>query len=492
MDINYHINELLNYGLQKGLMSEYDYQYNANALISLFNRKEFSQIDVQPRELELMLDDVALFAFHSQIITSNDIMTMDNFKALVMDIIMEKPQTIIERFHNLYKKSPTLATNYLYQLCKDCNYIQTKRIAQNVIWKESVEYGELEMTINLSKPEKDPKLIALQKNHKSMSYPKCQLCIENEGYHGHISYDSRSNMRIIPITLNNEPWYFQYSPYSYFNEHSIVLHKEHKPMIVDGTTFLKLLDFLDLFPEYFVGSNAGLPIVGGSILNHEHFQAGRHHFPIEKAKAIIMKQQDEVTVSRLIWPLSTIRLISESKDKIIKLATHILVKWQSYQNPQLLLFNSPMDIHHTLTPIARKDGTKYVFDLILRSNYINHQYPDGVFHPHADCHHIKKENIGLIEAMGMGILPPRLKNEFELIGKVLLSHEEEPIDGRLQKHQEWLNELKATYNNQEDVLPFIQKQAGIVFSKALKDSGVFKNDNQGEKAFIEFIEQSLN
>ena len=491
MDINYHINELLNYGLTKGLMSKQDYQYNANVLIALFNRKEFAYVEAKPRELELILDDVASFAFHSQIITSNDVVTMDNFKALVMDSIMEKPSSVINKFYEFYQQGPAFATNYLYSLSKDSNYIQTKRIAQNVLWNEKVEYGELEMTINLSKPEKDPKLIALQKNHKSSSYPKCQLCIENEGYRGNISYDSRSNMRIIPITLNNEPWFFQYSPYSYFNEHAIVLHQDHEPMIVDGTTFKKLLDFLDLFPDYFIGSNAGLPIVGGSILNHEHFQAGKHHFPIEKAKAVMIKKQDEVTIQKLVWPLSTIRLISESKDKIIKMATHFLEKWQNYQNQALCLFNSKTDIHHTLTPIARINNGQYVFDLILRSNFISQKYPDGVFHPHPDCHHIKKENIGLIEAMGMGILPPRLKTEFDLISKVLLGKEELLVDGRLQKHHNWLDELKGLYHDQEDVLSFIQKQAGIVFSKALKDAGVFKMDEQGQKAFLDFIKESL-
>jgi len=458
----------------------------------LFNRKEFIAIDTPPRDLSLILDDLAHFAFHNHLIPSNDVVTMDNFKAAIMDAIMEKPQTVINRFQELYQQKPSLATDYLYQLSKDSNYIQTKRISQNVHWQEKLEYGELAMTINLSKPEKDPKLIALQKTNKSSSYPKCQLCVENEGYRGHLSYDARSNMRIIPITLNKEPWYFQYSPYSYFNEHAIVLHEEHKPMIVDGSTFRKLLDFLDLFPTYFIGSNAGLPIVGGSILNHEHYQAGKHHFPIEKAQASFVRRVGDVTVERLIWPLSTIRLLSPNKEQIITMATHILEKWQSYQNPALSLLNPSFGFHHTLTPIARLEQKQYVFDLILRSNYVNQEYPDGVFHPHPDCHHIKKENIGLIEAMGMGILPPRLKFELDLVGKVLQGKDELRRDEGLQKHADWLNYLQTIYDGKEDVQTFIYKQTGIVFSKALKDAGVFKMDEQGQTAFGEFINDCLS
>jgi UDPglucose--hexose-1-phosphate uridylyltransferase len=492
MDINYHINELLSYGLQKAIMSLHDYQYNANVLIALFNRKEFIKMETVKRDLELVLDDMAHFAFHAQIINGCDIVTLDNFKALIMDVIMDKPKTVINQFWDLHKKQPSDATNYLYQLAKDSNYIQTKRISANVLWQETVDYGELEMTINLSKPEKDPKLIALQKTHKSTTYPKCQLCIENEGYRGNILYDARSNMRIIPVTLNNEPWFFQYSPYSYFNEHAIVLHQEHKPMIVDASTFKKLLDFLDLFPEYFIGSNAGLPIVGGSILNHEHFQAGKHSFPIEKAKAISMGTKNNVHLYRLIWPLSTIRLVSNDKQEIIKLANELLIHWQNYENRNLLLYNSPSDIHHTVTPIARKHKDNYIFDIILRSNYVNCEYPDGVFHPHPDCHHIKKENIGLIEAMGMGILPPRLKIEFDLLGKILEGHEEVLCDVRLHKHLDWLLQLKAKYDGKNPVQDFIKNQAGNVFSKALSDAGVFKMDDQGQEAFIKFINASLD
>lgn len=491
MDINYHINEILQYGLAKKIMSQLDYQYNANALIALFHRKEFHKVLVEPRELELVLADMAQFAYHSQLILSNDIVTMDNFKAQIMDMIINKPSSVIDAFFEYYKESPSKATDYLYQLSKNCNYIQTKRIAQNVLWEDDTSYGKLQMTINLSKPEKDPKLIALQKTQKSNSYPNCQLCVENEGYHGSITYDSRSNMRIIPITLNNEPWYFQYSPYSYFNEHSIVLHQEHKPMIVDSSTFVKLLDFLDIFPEYFIGSNAGLPIVGGSILNHEHFQSGRHHFPIENAKAILVANQRDVQIERLIWPLSTIRLTSKKKQNIIDFASHILAKWQQYHNDELMLFNSENDIHHTLTPIARKDKEFYVFDLILRSNYVNDEFPDGVFHPHPNCHHIKKENIGLIEAMGMGILPPRLKVEFELLVKALQGNEVILSDIRLHKHLPWLAQLKEQNNLSLNPPHLIQSEATKVFSQALEDAGVFKMNEEGQNAFILFLQDCL-
>jgi UDPglucose--hexose-1-phosphate uridylyltransferase len=490
MDINLNINELLQYGLKSQIMNQADYTYNANVLIAMLNRHKFEPVEIEERPLEVILDDVATFAYHAHLISSNDVVIMDNFKAAVMDVLIDKPQTVINKFQTLQAKDPVSATDYLYDLSKKSNYIQTLRIAQNVSWKQTVDYGELEMTINLSKPEKDPKLIAMQKDVKSKTYPKCQLCVENEGFRGTGVYDARSNMRIIPITLNKEPWFFQYSPYSYFNEHSIVLHQEHKPMIIDRTTFVKLLDFLDLFPTYFVGSNAGLPIVGGSILDHEHFQSGKHHFPIEKAKEKLVCKKEEVSVYQLVWPLSTIRLRSANKTQIIDLANKILLNWQNYENKELNLCNSNGEPHHTITPISRKEGQDYVFDVILRSNYINEEYPGGVFHPHADCHHVKKENIGLIEAMGMGILPPRLKTEFNLITKVLLGSEELLKDLRLTKHLSWIAELKAKFPAGADPMEFVQREAGLVFSKALKDAGVFKMDPIGQKAFLDFIKKS--
>ena len=491
MNINYLINELLNYGLNKELINPLDHGYIANVLIDMFQRKDFLKETTEPRAIEEILEDLAEAAITNDIINSDDVVTKDNFKAKIMDLIIDKPSRVVERFNQLLKENPNDATDYLYQLSKDSNYIQVKRIAQNIEWKKKTEYGELHLTINLSKPEKDPRLIALQKSQKSTSYPKCQLCVENQGYRGHIAYDSRSNLRIIPIKLNREDWYFQYSPYSYFNEHSIVLNEKHIPMIINESTFFKLCDFLDLFPDYFIGSNAGLPIVGGSILDHEHYQSGKYHFPIEQAQAILIERVNDVEVYKVNWPLSTIRLKSLNREKIIKIANQILNCWQDYQNEDLLLYNSNDDIHHTITPISRKENNVYVFDLILRSNYANNDFPDGVFHPHPEVHHIKKENIGLIEAMGLGVLPPRLKPEFDLIEQVLLGNNEVLQDEKLKKHLHWIEVLIKKYKPRLDVKEFILEEAGEVFSQVLKDAGVFKMNKEGQKAFLDFINKAL-
>lgn len=491
MNINLLINELLTYGLEKGILAPENYMYTSNALIDLFNQTEFITEITNPREIDCILNDLAVYAYDNDIIKEDNVVTFDNFKAKVIDVLIDKPQEVIRKFFNLYQDNPCGATDYLYKLSKDTNYIQTKRIAQNIIWDCTTEYGKITLTINLSKPEKDPKLIALQMNKKS-GYPKCQLCKENEGYRGHIAYDSRSNMRIIPLKLNNENWYFQYSPYSYFNEHSIVLNEKHIPMIINRSTFIKLLDFLDYFPHYFIGSNAGLPIVGGSILNHEHYQAGRYRFPIEDAKFDYLGNWKDVEVGKLIWPLSTIRIKSKNKENMIELADLILHKWQSYQNEDLLIINSKDDLHNTITPISRKDGDYYIFDLILRSNYTNEEYPDGVFHPHPSLHHIKKENIGLIEAMGLGVLPARLKKEFALIIDGLEGNQDALQDSSLDKHRHWINTLIKKYDGNGNAHEFVFQEAGKVFSKVLKDAGVFKMNQEGDQALKEFIQSIIN
>lgn len=490
MNIMYLINELLDYGLSKKILNEQDFSYCANVLIDKFHINQFQRINTIPRFVDDILNDLAIYAYEIGIINSNDVVTLDNFKAKVIDVIIDKPSVVINKFYDLYKINPNNATDFLYQLSKDTNYIQTKRIAQNQHWTYETEYGKIELTINLSKPEKDPKLIALQKEQKT-GYPLCQLCKENEGYRGHIGYDARSNMRIIPLTLNDEKWFFQYSPYSYFNEHSIVLNEKHIPMIINKNTFIKLIEFLDYFPEYFVGSNAGLPIVGGSILNHEHYQSGKYHFPIEIAKSEVINTWEDVEVYKVIWPLSTIRLKSTNKEQLISLANQILLSWQKYQNEELNLYNDENNIHHTVTPIARKENKKYVFDIILRSNYTNNQFPDGVFHPHPNLHHIKKENIGLIEAMGLAILPPRLKMELTLIENYLLGNEEIYKDPSLKKHLHWVDEIKKNYNSKVNVKEFILEEVAKEFSKVLQDSGVFKMNSKEQNIFLNFINNSI-
>jgi len=491
MNINRLINELLDYGVFKSILDPENFDYCANILIDEFQQKEFTRINTDNRPIEDILDDLSAYAFESNIIDSNDVVTVDNFKAKIIDFIIDKPKAVIDKFYSLYTQKPSDATKYLYKLSIDTNYIQTKRIAQNVKWSYKTEYGEIILTINVSKPEKDPKLIALQRNIKSNTYPLCKLCKENQGYRGHINYDSRSNMRLIPVNLNNEKWYFQFSPYSYFDEHSIVLSKDHTPMKVDEDTFRKLIDFIDYFPEYFVGSNAGLPIVGGSILNHEHFQSGRYHFPIEDAKEEYVEKTNDVEVYKLYWPLSTIRIKSENKEKIILTATKILIRWQEYHNQELLIINSKDNLHNTITPILRKENNNYVFDLILRSNYTNENHPDGVFHPHQELHNLKKENIGLIEAIGLGVLPSRLKGEFELIKAVLKGNKDKKEDQSLLKHLNWIKKLESKYSTNLDIDKFILDEAGELFSQVLKDSGVFKMDEIGQKEFLQFIKTSL-
>lgn len=486
MKINSLLNELLAYGLKKRILEEDDYPYATNLLLDLFREREFFPEEVQVREIDEILDDLTAYALARGILKEDDVVSRDNFKAKTIDLLMDRPKEIARKFYERFRESPHRATDYLYQLSKDVNYIQTKRIAQNIKWKHRTEYGTLHLTINLSKPEKDPRLIALQREKKS-GYPKCQLCVENEGFRGDIGYDGRSNLRLVPLELGGERWFFQYSPYSYFEEHSIVLNKEHVPMVINRGTFIKLADFLDYFPEYFVGSNAGLPIVGGSILNHEHYQSGRYRFPIEDAEGDFFQETGGVEVMLLRWPLSTVRIRSKDRSALIDFAAHLLDAWQKYENKDLSIVNSREEPHNTITPIARKEGDSYIFDLILRNNYTTPERPDGVFHPRPEYHHIKKENIGLIEAMGLGILPGRLKTEFDLIARVLTGDEEVGKDERLLKHAHWIKELKGKFVPGADVNCFLLEEAGKVFSGVLKDAGVFKMDERGREAFKDFL-----
>src|SRR5690554_211 len=491
MTLSQLINELIRYGIDKKLLSKLDYDYVANRLIAIYNEKVFEKLDVKPRDIHSILADLAKFAYDKGIIESNDVVTFDNFKAKLMDELLPKPSEVIRVFKDYYNISPKHATNYLYDLAINSNYIQAKRNSQNESWSGLTKYGLLELTINLAKPEKDPKLIALQKSI-SYGYPKCHLCVENEGYTGHIGYDSKANMRIIPITLNGENWRFQYSPYAYYPEHSIVLNEEHVPMVIDDNTFIKLIDFLDLFPHYFVGSNSGLTIVGGSILSHEHFQAGNYKFPIESAKEVFIGKYISVSISRLIWPMSTIRISSDNKLELIDYASRVLNQWREYQNKDLLIINSNDEIHNTITPIARKNDNIYTLDLVLRNNYTNDEYPDGVFHVHPKYYNLKKENLGLIEAMGLGVLPPRLKQEFKLLEEILKGNHSLMNNPAIQVHKEWLETLHADYNHNYEVTKFIREEAVKVFEKILECAGVFKQDLTGIKHFEEFIKNTIN
>lgn len=405
----------------------------------------------------------------------------------LMDFVTPLPSKVNAKFWNLYQKNPETATNYFYKLSQDNDYIKVKAIAKNISYQVKTNYGNLEITINLSKPEKDPKAIALAGKQKQTGYPKCQLCIENEGYLGRLGYPARSNHRIIRFTLGGQTWGFQYSPYAYFSEHAIFLNKIHQPMIINQHTFNNLLEIIRIFPQYFVGSNADLPIVGGSMLSHDHYQGGRHQFPMMKAKIDrdISLPISGVKAGIVKWPLSTIRLTSADPEQLVAAATLIHENWKNYSDEtvDVRAFTDGVR-HHTVTPIAYKDGENYVLDIVLRDNQTSKEFPDGIFHPHQDVQHIKKENIGLIEVMGRAILPARLKDELKEVERYLLKQPNQMAD----YHKTWADQLQKKYNfNEDNVSEIVDKETGLVFGRVLEDAGVFKWNTQGQEAFDKFI-----
>lgn len=405
----------------------------------------------------------------------------------LMDFVTPLPSKVNAKFWNLYQKSPETATNYFYKLSQDNDYIKVKAIAKNISYQVKTDYGNLEITINLSKPEKDPKAIALAGKQKQTGYPKCQLCMENEGYLGRLGYPARSNHRIIRFTLGGQTWGFQYSPYAYFSEHAIFLNKVHQPMVINQHTFNNLLEIIRIFPQYFVGSNADLPIVGGSMLSHDHYQGGRHQFPMMKAKidrAIPLPIKD-VKAGIVKWPLSTIRLTSADPEQLVAAATLIHENWKNYSDETVDVRAFTEGVrHHTVTPIAYKNGENYVLDIVLRDNQTSKEFPDGIFHPHQDVQHIKKENIGLIEVMGRAILPARLKDELKEVERYLLKQPNQMAD----YHKTWADQLQKKYDfNGDNVSEIVDKETGLVFGRVLEDAGVFKWNIQGQKAFDKFI-----
>lgn len=414
----------------------------------------------------------------------------DILGAQLLNFIVPKPSVVNQKFWSTYKESPQKAIADFYQMGKDSNYIKTRAIAKNIYFTAASKYGDLEITINLSKPEKDPKEIAAAKNAEVKSYPKCQLCMENEGYLGHVNYPARTNHRIIRFHLGDETWGFQYSPYAYFNEHCIFLAPKHEPMVINKQTFANLLTIVAKFPGYFVGSNADLPIVGGSILSHEHYQGGKHLFPMEKApivKELNFKGFDDVEAGIVKWPMSVIRLSGLNKNSLIKLANKILINWRNYSDEKVAVRAFTDSIpHHTITPIARLHGQTYELDLVLRDNQTSDKYPDGIFHPHADVQHIKKENIGLIEVMGLAVFPPRLKPELLEVKKFLLDQPNRiaPI------HLDWANKIKSKYEiTSENADQILQKELGFIFARVLEDAGVFKQTADGKAAFMRFVKE---
>ena len=496
--IQIYIKKLVSYGVQTGLVPQEDVIFTTNRLLELFGLDELedSDTDVTMREdeLEEVLSGMLDYAFEKGLMAENSIVYRDLFDTKIMSMLMPRPSEVIRRFTELYENvSPQAATDYYYKLSRDSDYIRRYRICKDQKWVTSTKYGDLDITINLSKPEKDPKAIAAAKNAKQSGYPKCLLCKENEGYAGRINHPARQNHRIIPVTINNSQWGFQYSPYVYYNEHCIVFNSQHVPMKIDHAAFCKLFDFVKQFPHYFVGSNADLPIVGGSILSHDHFQGGRYEFAMAKApveRSFTVAGYEDVKAGIVNWPMSVIRLSAADTDRIVALADVILEKWRSYTDETAFIFaETEGEPHNTITPIARKRGELYELDLVLRNNITTEEHPLGVYHPHAKLHHIKKENIGLIEVMGLAVLPARLKEEMALLKEAILTGADLRADQVLAKHADWVEEFKPKYEqiDASNIDQIIQEEIGLVFMEVLEDAGVYKRTPEGQEAFDRFV-----
>ena len=489
------IKKLVQYGINTGLTPESERIYTTNLLLDLFkeNNYEDTDCDLDNIVLEDVLADLLNEAVARGII-EDSIGYRDLFDTKIMNCLMPRPAQVQDAFWKKYEESPEKATAFYYKLSQDSDYIRRYRIKKDRKWTVDTEYGTLDITINLSKPEKDPKAIAAAGKAKSSAYPKCQLCMENEGYAGRLDHPARENHRIIPITIQNGKWGFQYSPYVYYNEHCIVFNGQHVPMKIDRHAFAKLFDFIKLFPHYFLGSNADLPIVGGSILSHDHFQGGNYTFAMAKAPVIenfTVAGYEDVTAGIVKWPLSVIRLQGKDTERIIDLAEHILNKWRGYTDEAAFIYaETDGEPHNTITPIARKRGENYELDLVLRNNITTEEHPLGVYHPHAELHHIKKENIGLIEVMGLAVLPSRLKGELEQLAKAILAGDDIRKDEVLEKHADWVDEFLPKYEgkvNENTIMDILQKEVGIGFGKVLEHAGVYKRNAEGAAAFDRFI-----
>lgn len=495
MNICAEITKLAEYGLQKGLIEAEDRIYIINQLLEVFRMDEYEETDISGEEivLEQILDNLTDEAYKMGIIGSDDIVTRDLFDTKLMGVLTPRPSQVIGNFRELYKKSPETATEFFYEFSQNTNYIRKERVKKDQKWKVDSVYGKIDITINLSKPEKDPKAIAAAKLAKQSAYPKCQLCMENEGYAGRMNHPARQNHRIIPIEINNSRWGFQYSPYVYYNEHCIVFNGEHTPMKIDRSAFVKLFDFVRQFPHYFLGSNADLPIVGGSILTHDHFQGGHYRFAMadaEMEKTFTIPGYEDVEAGILHWPLSVIRIRHKDEKRLIDLAEHILNKWRGYTDEAAYIFaETGGEPHNTITPIARKNGDIYELDLTLRNNITTEECPLGLYHPHSEYHHIKKENIGLIEVMGLAVLPSRLKQEMEQLADCLVKGEDPDNYETLKKHKAWADDICAAYKtiNDENVMDILREEIGKVFVKVLEDAGVYKCTEEGRKAFERFL-----
>lgn len=492
------IRELVIYGKNNGLICEADEVYATNRLLELFDVMEYEENPeiTESRAVCEILEDMMTYAHENGIMKEDTITAKDLFDTKIMGCITPPPSVVRAEFAKRYAESPKEATNYYYQFSQATNYIRKDRIAKDEKWVTDTEYGPIDITINLSKPEKDPRDIAKAGQAKKSGYPACLLCKENEGYAGHFSHPARQNHRVIPIKLDGQNYYLQYSPYVYYNEHCIVFNSQHTPMKIEPATFRKLLDFVKQFPHYFVGSNADLPIVGGSILAHDHFQGGHYTFAMERAPIeteLTFDGFDGIEAGIVKWPMSVIRLRSADDKQLVELASKILAAWRGYTDKDAFIFaETDGEPHNTITPIARMRNGKFELDLVLRNNITTKEHPLGVYHPHAELHHIKKENIGLIEVMGLAVLPARLKTELAAVAEALVSGADLTADERTAPHADWANKLKTRYTfTEQNAMDILQKEVGIVFSQVLEHAGVFKRTETGKQAFLRFA-QSVN
>lgn len=520
--INQYITNLVRYGLSCGLIAEEDKIYTINSLLDLLQLEQYEEVnptdaggsEQAEMPLEEILNGMVDYAYEHGIIKENSIVYRDLFDTKIMGILVPRPSAVIDQFQKLYQENPVKATQYYYKFSQDTDYIRRYRIAKDRKWVIKTEYGDLDITINLSKPEKDPKAIAAAKLMKQSSYPKCQLCRENEGYAGRVNHPARQNHRIIPLELDGEQWGFQYSPYVYYNEHSIIFNYQHVPMVINQPTLRKLFDFVKQYPHYFVGSNADLPIVGGSILSHEHFQGGNYTFAMAKAPieySFKITGFSNVKAGIVKWPMSVIRLQAEEIDPLVLAGDAILKAWRNYTDEAAFIYaysdadGNPMtakevancsaevlkqcEPHNTITPIARKVGNIYELDLVLRNNLTTKEHPLGLYHPHEELHHIKKENIGLIEVMGLAVLPARLQEEMETLKEYILTGKDISSNETIAKHADWVKEFRSNYvdineNNMDEI---IKKEIGLVFLRVLEDAGVYKRTEEGKEAFARFV-----
>ena len=489
------VDKLACYAQRTGLVDPCERIWAVNAILEALKLDSYTQPTGSPEgeiDLPAVLEELMDDAHARGVLPEDSVVYRDLFDTMLMGRLTPRPAQVIERFRALYAESPERATDWYYRFSQDTNYIRRDRIAKDVKWVAPTEYGELDITINLSKPEKDPKAIAAARNLPASAYPRCQLCAENEGYAGRVNHPARGNHRMIPITINGSPWFLQYSPYVYYNEHCICLNSVHTPMKIDRACFGKLLDFVRQFPHYFVGSNADLPIVGGSILAHDHFQGGRYTFAMEKAPVetpFAFPGFEDVKAGIVKWPMSVVRLACQDSGRLVELADRILTAWRGYTDEAAAILAETEGVpHNTITPIARMRDGKYELDLVLRNNLTTEEHPLGLYHPHAELHHIKKENIGLIEVMGLAVLPARLKEELAAVADSLVSGSDLRASVLTEKHADWAERFQTKYTiTRENALDIVQRETGLVFAQVLEHAGVYKRSNEGREAFLRFL-----